>query len=61
MNEKIKYEPWLEPCWTDAGRVQDWRNYVSQTVRAMWDSFTKEQQEALYCQADDQASAEMWD
>ncbi len=54
-------EPWKNPEWENAGRVHDWRNYISEEIEAMWDTFTDEQKAALYRQADAQASAEDWD
>lgn len=50
-----------DPEWHKAGRVHDWRNYISETVRGMWATFTIEQRIALAEQADDHASREQWD
>jgi hypothetical protein len=50
-----------DPKWAETTRVHDWRNYISEEVRAMWSTFTPEQQEALACQADSIADAEEWD
>jgi hypothetical protein len=41
--------------------VHDWRNYISPAVRAMWDTFTDEQKQAIAENADDHASREEWD
>lgn len=51
----------LDPRWHEATRVHDWRNYVTRTVREMWDTFTDEQKIAIAEMADAQASAENWD
>ena len=51
----------LDPKWNEAGRVHDWRNYISERVQKMWDTFTDEQKLALVEQANDQASQEEWD
>jgi hypothetical protein len=60
MNDYLK-EQALNPKWDKAGRVHDWRNYVSENVRALWHTFTEEQKYALVEQADNQASYEDWD
>lgn len=49
------------PEWDKAGRVHDWRNYVGKEVQAMWATFSDEQKQALYKQADDIAGREDWD
>lgn len=54
-------KPWAVPCWSDAGRIHDWRNYVSKKVQDLWPSFSDEQKEALYEQADEQAGQEHWE
>ena len=49
------------PEWDKAQRVHDWRNYISDEVRALWDSFTDEQKQAIARQADEQSDVEEWD
>lgn len=49
------------PRFAEAGRVHDWRNYISEEVQHLWDSFNEEQKSALYRWADDQAMNEHWD
>ena len=49
------------PKWEETGRVHDWRNYISVRVRAIWHTFTDEQKEALYLQAENMADNEEWD
>ena len=39
---------WMVPDWTVRG---DWRDHVSERVRALWGTFTEEQREALFEQA----------
>ncbi len=51
----------LNPQWDKATKVHDWRNHVSENVKALWETFTEEQKYALVEQADDQASNEHWD
>jgi hypothetical protein len=49
------------PCWESAGRVHDWRNYISDEVKELWDSFTDVQRRAIQRQAQQQADDEEWD
>ena len=49
------------PNWGAAGRVHDWRNYVSDELRAMWRTFTPAQQTAIGKNAEEAASREEWD
>jgi hypothetical protein len=52
---------WRSPEWEKAGRVHDWRNYVGDELRAMWDTFTDEQKRAIARNADVLADGEEWD
>lgn len=52
---------WQTPDWDEGGRVHNWRNYVSSRVQALWHTFTDEQKEALYSQADELSDREEWD
>ena len=49
------------PDWEDAGRVHDWRNYISEELRAIWWTFTVDQKMAIARNADDIAGREHWD
>lgn len=49
------------PDWQNTNRVHDWKNYISEEVAAMWDTFTPEQREALARMADGFADCENWD
>ena len=51
----------LNPQWSKADRVHDWRNYISDHVRAMWDTFTDEQKFALVEMANERAGWEIWE
>lgn len=51
----------LAPKWNEAGRVHDWRNYISEELRKMWGAFTPDQKAALARNADEQALREHWD
>jgi len=59
----MDYTPndWAAPDWASAGRVHEWKNYVSEEVQSMWGTFTDVQKQALARQAEDNASKEEWD
>lgn len=52
---------YAEPRWAEAGRVHDWRNYVSCEIRLEWPNFTLEQRAMLARQAQESASSEEWE
>jgi len=52
---------WAAPEWDKAGRVHEWKNYISEEVQAMWATFTDAQKQALARQAEETASREEWD
>jgi hypothetical protein len=49
------------PLWEKAERVHDWRNYVGENVRRIWDTLTTEQKLAIGLDAQEQASRENWE
>jgi hypothetical protein len=49
------------PMWSEQGRVHNWRNYISDKLKAMWDTFTDEQKAAIAESADESAMREEWD
>lgn len=51
----------LEGDFTNPGRVHEWRNYISEEVRALWPTFNDEQKIAIARSADDLAGREEWD
>ena len=52
---------WSEPDFANAGRVHDWRNYVSEEICAMWPSMPDQLKQALARQAEATASNEEWE
>lgn len=52
---------YMAPMWEKYEKVHGWRNYVSDEVQAMWNTFTPEQRAALARQADDMAGMENWE
>ena len=51
----------MHPVWDDAGKVHDWRNYISDELRGIWHTFTPEQRRAIANNAQDIADREEWD
>jgi len=52
---------WKNPDWESCDRVHEWKNYISDKLRLMWDTFTDEQKQAIAESAQGAASAEEWD
>lgn len=52
---------WENPDWEDDGVIHDWKNYVSEEVQGMWDTFTALQKQAIARQCDTLAGREDWD
>lgn len=52
---------YLSPDWEEDDRVHNWKNYISEEVKAMWDTFTGPQKRALARQAEEEALREEWD
>lgn len=51
----------INPDWENAGRVHDWRNYIDDDLRAIWDTFSDAQKIAIAKSAQRQADNEEWD
>lgn len=49
------------PRWKEAGRVHEWRRYIGERTRAIWDTFTPEQRLALMRDAQDASMNEEWE
>lgn len=55
-------EPYfINPKWDLADRVHDWRNYINEDMRAVWDTFTPTQKRILAENAEEIAGREEWD
>lgn len=52
---------YLNPKWDEAGRVHDWRNYISDELRAMWHTFNDAQKRAIARSAEERAGNEEWE
>lgn len=49
------------PDWTSAGKVHEWKNYVTQEVQQLWPTFSSELRAALARQSEAMAGLEEWD
>ena len=49
------------PNWGQEDRVHNWRNYISEDMQKIWDTFTDEQKEKIAENADNIADSEDWD
>ena len=47
--------------WDNPERVHDWRDYVTDTVRGMWGTFSDAQKKAIQAMAQEMADKEEWD
>lgn len=52
---------YINPEWDRVWKVHNWRNYITDELRAMWDTFTPEQKLAIARMAEEQASREEWE
>jgi hypothetical protein len=52
---------WNAPIWKDARKVHEWKNYISEEMRALWGTFTDAQKQAIAQNAKRIASQEHWD
>lgn len=61
LHERDTPSHYLSPDWEENNRVRNWKNYISDEVKAMWDTFTGPQKRAIARQAEEQAGQEEWD
>ncbi len=63
MTESVDWllEECGDPKWKEAGNVHDWRNHVTEEVRAIWHTFTDKQKYVLATAADYHAGNEEWE
>ena len=52
---------WESPDWDEDNRVHNWRNYVSDEVKALWQTFSIPQKQALAAGFEEVALREEWD
>jgi hypothetical protein len=65
INVKEKMAGWgvndyINPDWSDKNRVHNWKNYISDEMKAMWNSFTDAQKIAIGKNAEGTAGEENW-
>ncbi len=58
--KETSYE-WYAPKWEEYRKVHCWRNYISEDLIEIWDSFSDIQKYHIYKNADSLASDEHWD
>jgi hypothetical protein len=49
------------PKWDEAGRVHDWRNYIPDVVKVIWDHLSVETRLMAAYMAEVQANREEWE
>lgn len=52
---------YINPDWSNSGRVHDWRNYVNPSLRENWPTFSAAQKQILFENAQEIADREEWD
>ena len=50
----------VDKTWHDIGKVHDWRNYVPDDVKRIWNTFEHYQQDAIQAMAQGMADKEEW-
>jgi hypothetical protein len=58
LNHEENYE---NPNWENIAKTHDWRNYVGERTRFIWNEFSLRQKHAIALDAQDLADAEDWD
>jgi hypothetical protein len=65
LKDDINEEPLLaavqSPNWEDAAPCQNWKNYIPNCVRRIWDELTTEAKVVAFLVAEEQARNENWD
>jgi hypothetical protein len=54
-------EEYLHPKWNDGGCVHNWKTYIKDDLRAIWETFTDEQKLIIAENAALFADNEEWD
>lgn len=49
------------PDWNNLDRVHEWKNYISEDLVMIWDTFTDIQKKVIAENADNIADREEWD
>lgn len=52
---------WEHPNWNNLSKTHDWKNYVSDKVIEIWDTFNNEQKQVLSENYNEMANKEEWD
>lgn len=51
----------ISPNWKAMNRVHEWKNYISEEIQALWDSFSLVQKLEIAKEAQHRASQEDWE
>ena len=57
----MKEPEYLNPDFSDCRRIHEWKNYIGQETANIWHTFTDEQKQVLYFDAEYRAGLEEWD
>lgn len=49
------------PQWENTQRIHDWRNYIPQEIRKLWDSLSEDSKMMAYYIAEEVATKEDWE
>lgn len=52
---------YANPDWDNPSKVHDWKNYVTEAVEAIWETFDHTQKKAIASMLQDIADREEWD
>lgn len=52
---------YMNPNWENTKWVHDWKNYISDQMQSIWDTFTDEQKVAISINAQHMAGREEWE
>ena len=51
----------MDPQWDKAGKVHDWKNYVTDQLRKIWSGLSDDQKRVVASNFDEIAEREEWD
>lgn len=61
MDSVMNADEYLNPDWSNKGKVHNWRNYVSDELKRIWPTFTSEQKRVVAEAMRDASDMEDWD
>jgi hypothetical protein len=54
-------QDFASPQWDKATKCGDWKNYINESLRKVWESFNAAQQMLIAANAQEQADQEDWE